>query len=159
MRKIDALLSEYGESHQNATNKLIHWICVPLIFFSVVGLVGSIPSGFLASILGEGTIYANWAAVMLAIALAYYITLSIPLAIGMLLFGSFCLIVMQRIVMANIAPLWVICLGIFVLAWIGQFYGHKVEGKKPSFLKDIQFLMIGPAWLMHFIFKKIGIPY
>jgi uncharacterized membrane protein YGL010W len=159
MRKIDALLSEYGESHQNATNKLIHWICVPLIFFSVVGFVGSIPSGFLASILGEGTIYANWAAVMLAIALAYYITLSIPLAIGMLLFGSFCLIVMQRIVIANIAPLWVVCLGIFVLAWIGQFYGHKVEGKKPSFLKDIQFLMIGPAWLMHFIFKKIGIPY
>src|SRR5690606_19838696 len=56
-------------------------------------------------------------------------------------------------------PLWIVCLIIFVLAWIGQFYGHKVEGKKPSFLKDIQFLLIGPAWLMHFIFKKLGIPY
>jgi len=50
-------------------------------------------------------------------------------------------------------------IAIFVVAWIGQFYGHKVEGKKPSFLKDIQFLLIGPAWLMHFIFKRIGIPY
>jgi uncharacterized membrane protein YGL010W len=159
MRKIDALLSEYGESHQNATNKLIHWICVPLIFFSVVGLIGSIPAGFLISIVGEGAIYANWAAVMLAIALIYYITLSIPLAIGMLLFGSLCLVAMQRIVLADIAPLWAVCLGIFVIAWIGQFYGHKVEGKKPSFLKDVQFLMIGPAWLMHFIYKKLGIPY
>ncbi len=159
MRKIDALLSEYGESHQNATNKAIHWICVPLIFFSIVGLIGSIPSGFLQSILGGGKVYANWAAVMLAIALIYYVTLSIQLGIGMLLFGSLCLFVMKWIVIANIAPLWAISLGIFVVAWIGQFYGHKVEGKKPSFLKDVQFLMIGPAWLMHFIYKKLGISY
>lgn len=159
MRKIDALLSEYGESHQNATNKLIHWICVPLIFFSVVGLIGSIPAGFLQSLFGEGAMYANWAVVMLAVALIYYFTLSIPLAIGMLFFGSLCLFVMRQIVMANVAPLWAVSLGIFLAAWIGQFYGHKVEGKKPSFLKDIQFLMIGPAWLMHFIYKKLGIPY
>lgn len=159
MRKIDALLSEYGESHQNATNKAIHWFCVPLIFFSIVGLIGSIPSGILQSVFGEAAIYANWAAVLLAMALIYYTTLSIPLAIGMLLFGSFCLFAMHQIVISSVAPLWAVSLGIFVAAWIGQFYGHKVEGKKPSFLKDIQFLMIGPAWLMHFIYKKLGIPY
>ncbi len=159
MRKIDALLSEYGESHQNATNKLIHWICVPLIFFSIMGLIASIPSGILRSLLGDGSMFANWAAVLLALALVYYITLSIPLTIGMFLFASFCLFLINRVVMMNIAPLWLISLGIFVLAWIGQFYGHKIEGKKPSFLKDVQFLMIGPAWLMHFIYKKIGIPY
>jgi uncharacterized membrane protein YGL010W len=159
MRKIDSLLSEYGESHQNATNKLIHWICVPLIFFSIMGLVASIPSGILQSILGEGSLFANWAAVILALALIYYLTLSIPLTIGMFLFALLCLFIINKIVGANIAPLWAICLGIFVVAWIGQFYGHKVEGKKPSFLKDVQFLMIGPAWLMHFIYKKIGIPY
>lgn len=159
MRKIDSLLSEYGESHQNATNKLIHWICVPLIFFSIMGLIASIPSGFLQSMLGEGSLFANWAAVILVLALVYYITLSIPLTVGMFLFASLCLFLINRIVIINIAPLWVISLGIFVLAWIGQFYGHKIEGKKPSFLKDVQFLMIGPAWLMHFIYKKIGIPY
>jgi uncharacterized membrane protein YGL010W len=159
MRKIDSLLSEYGESHQNATNKLIHWICVPLIFFSIMGLIASIPSGFLQSIVGEGSMFANWAAVILMLALIYYITLSIPLTIGMFLFALLCLLLINKIVGASIAPLWAISLGIFVLAWIGQFYGHKIEGKKPSFLKDVQFLMIGPAWLMHFIYKKIGIPY
>lgn len=159
MRKIDQLLSEYGESHQNATNKAIHWICVPLIFFSVVGLIASIPSGIVQSILGEGNPYANWATVVLVIAAAYYVTLSIPLSIGMVLFALLCLIVTNSIVRLNVAPLWAVCLGIFVVAWIGQFYGHKVEGKKPSFLKDFQFLLIGPAWLMHFIYKKAGIPY
>jgi uncharacterized membrane protein YGL010W len=52
-----------------------------------------------------------------------------------------------------------ICLGVFVLAWIFQFVGHKIEGKKPSFLDDVKFLLIGPIWLLHFIFKKLGIPY
>jgi uncharacterized membrane protein YGL010W len=159
MRKIDNLLSEYGESHQNPTNKLIHWICVPLIFFSLMGLIASIPSGVLSSAFGEGSMYANWAAVVLALALIYYITLSFPLTIGMFLFALACLFFINQLVLLNIAPLWLVSLGIFVAAWIGQFYGHKVEGKKPSFFKDVQFLMIGPAWLMHFIYKKIGIPY
>src|ERR1043165_1431169 len=83
MRKIDQLLSEYGESHQNETNKAIHWICVPLIFFSVVGLMASIPPGPVQKILGEGNPYANWATIMLVVAIAYYVTLSIPLTVGM----------------------------------------------------------------------------
>jgi len=159
MRKIDELLAEYGESHQNATNKMIHWICVPLIFFSVVGLIGSIPSQFLVSVFGQGSWFANWATILLCVTLLYYITLSVPLALGMFLFGTFCLFVMRQLLAIDVAPLWAISISIFVLAWIGQFYGHKVEGKKPSFFKDVQFLMIGPAWLMHFIYKKIGIPY
>ena len=56
-------------------------------------------------------------------------------------------------------PLWLVCVVIFVLAWIVQFYGHKIEGAKPSFLEDLQFLMIGPAWLMSFIYKKLGVAY
>jgi uncharacterized membrane protein YGL010W len=159
MRKIDLLLSEYGESHQDVTNKTIHWICVPLIFLSVVGLIASIPSQAVQSVLGWGNPYANWAGVVLVLVLLYYVTLSIPLSIGMALFGLLCLFVIQLIVRADVAPLWMVSLVIFFVAWVGQFYGHKVEGKKPSFLKDIQFLLIGPAWLMHFIYKRLGIPY
>lgn len=159
MRKIDQLLSEYGESHQDATNKAIHWICVPLIFLSVVGLIASIPAGPVRSILGANNPYANWAAIVLILVLIYYVSLSIPLTIGMMLFGALCLIVVHLIVRLDIAPLWVVSLAIFLVAWVGQFYGHKVEGKKPSFLKDVQFLLIGPAWLMHFVYKRIGIPY
>jgi uncharacterized membrane protein YGL010W len=161
MRKIDQLLSEYGESHQNSTNKAIHWICVPLIFFSVVGLIASIPSGFVQTIFGEGNEgnpYANWATIVLIIVALYYISLSITLTIGMVIFGLLCLF-FARLIAGTGLPLWLVSIIIFTVAWIGQFYGHKVEGKKPSFLKDIQFLLIGPAWLMHFIYKRLGIPY
>lgn len=159
MRKIDQLFAEYGESHQNTTNKTIHWICVPLIFLSIVGLVASIPSQPVQTVLGNGNPYANWAAVVLILILIYYVSLSIPLSIGMMLFGVLCLFVINFMARSISLPLWITSLIIFFVAWVGQFYGHKVEGKKPSFLKDIQFLLIGPAWLMHFIYKRLGIPY
>ena len=171
MRKIDTLLNEYGESHQNKTNKLIHWICVPAIFFSIVGLVWSIPLGPLKSIvLGflhasiEGFQYVNWATITLCFILIYYIYLSIKLTFGMAVFSIGCLYLcnlLEKLILSKTIniELWVISLFIFVIAWIFQFIGHKIEGKKPSFLKDLQFLMIGPAWLMHFIYKILNIKY
>lgn len=154
MRAIDAWLNEYGESHQNPTNKLVHWICVPAIFFSVVGLLYSVKLPFSIA----ENLQLNLAMVILALVSLYYIRLSVTLAVGLLLFAGLCLYLAQQIENQGLV-LWQVSLGIFVVAWIGQFWGHKVEGKKPSFFKDLQFLMIGPAWLMHFIYKKIGIPY
>jgi uncharacterized membrane protein YGL010W len=159
MRKIDELLSEYGESHQDKTNKIIHWICVPLIFFSLVGLIASIPSEGVQRFLGQGNPYANWAAVVLILVLIYYVSLSIPLGVGMLLFALLCMYVARLITQSDLAPLWLVSIIVFIVAWIGQFFGHKVEGRKPSFFKDVQFLLIGPAWLLHFIYRKLGIPY
>lgn len=159
MKKIDRLLSEYGESHQNETNKAIHWICVPLIIFSLIGLLWSIPQGPLATLFPGENPFINWATVFLFLVLFYYFTLSIPLFLGMILVVIFFSIAAYLVDQLTFAPLWLISIIIFFLAWLGQFYGHKIEGKKPSFVKDIQFLLIGPAWLMSFIFKKFRIQY
>lgn len=160
MRKIDQLLSEYGESHQNPTNKLIHWICVPVIFWSIVGLFWSIPNGLLTSAFPNVTSpFLNWATITLVVVLLYYFTLSFWLFAGMAVVVLGFLYLTLFIDQLGFAPVWQVSIAAFVLAWIGQFYGHNVEGKKPSFLKDVQFLLIGPAWLMHFIYKKLGIPY
>jgi uncharacterized membrane protein YGL010W len=153
MKTINQWLAEYGESHQNPTNKTVHWICVPLIFFSVVGLLFSIKLSFFSL----GDIQGNVALIVLAFTLIYYFTLSKSLTVGLLLFTSLCVYLAHLIEQSGFAPLWQVSITVFVLAWIGQFWGHKVEGKKPSFLKDIQFLMIGPAWLMSFIYQRLGI--
>ena len=158
MSKIQSLLDEYGESHQNSTNKLIHWICVPAIFFSIVGLIWSIPNTLLVELLGAAW-YANWATVAILLVFIYYLTLSVSLSIGMVAFGWLCIYLANTLGATGIAPLWLISIIIFVVAWVFQFIGHNIEGKKPSFFKDVQFLLIGPAWLMHFIYKKIGLPY
>lgn len=155
-KTIDTLLGKYGESHQNGTNKFIHWICVPSIMFSLFGLLYAIPFPI------ERGLFTNWAALFLAAALVYYLRLSIPMFLGFVIIGGLMLYGVNAIYAATFGDakmLALISLTIFVLAWIGQFIGHKIEGKKPSFLEDLQFLLIGPAWLLHFIFKKVGIGY
>lgn len=160
-RMVDAYFDKYAESHQDHTNKTIHWICVPLIVFSLLGLVWSIPFPHL-DFLGRYNGFLNWASFLIAFALYYYYRLSPTLFYGMVLvvFAFSFLIVQLESWEKNGGPaLWQSSLIIFVLAWIGQFIGHKIEGKKPSFLDDLKFLLIGPIWLLHFIFKKAGIPY
>ena len=157
-RQIDLLLEEYGESHKNHTNKAIHWICVPLIFWSIVSLFYSIPNEILTEAVGESPYY-NWASIALVIVLLYYLMLSKMLAVGMFAFGYIRLYLCIQINQVTTTPIWILAIIVFVLAWIGQFYGHHIEGKKPSFLKDIQFLLIGPGWLLHFIYLRLGIKY
>jgi uncharacterized membrane protein YGL010W len=156
MRQIDQLLETYGESHLNATNKLIHWVAVPSIMFSLLCLLFAIP------FLGERTLLMNWAFDFLVGAWIYYARLSLTMLFGFLVIGGLMLWGVYELYMmtgfhAGKLALWAVI--IFVVAWIGQFIGHKIEGKKPSFLQDVQFLLIGPAWLMHFIFRKVGIRY
>ncbi|MES2799534.1 MAG: Mpo1-like protein [Bacteroidota bacterium] len=150
MKSVQNWLDEYGESHQNGTNKLIHWICVPIIFFSIVGLLFSIK-------IPIGMMQFNAAHFVSILVVIYYLRLSLSLGIGMLFFISIVLAKCYFIEYYCCMPLWLLSIILFVLAWIGQFYGHHIEGKKPSFLKDLQFLLIGPLWLMSFVYKKLGI--
>jgi len=159
MKSIHEWLSEYGESHQNPTNKAIHWVCVPLILISLFGLLASPRIWFPIDynfILFEVDFKINWTIILIFIATLFYLSLSFSLTIGMLLISIAALFINHNLAQLPI-DLWKISLIIFVLAWIGQFIGHKIEGKKPSFLKDIQFLLIGPAWLLSFIYKKLNI--
>jgi uncharacterized membrane protein YGL010W len=86
----------------------------------------------------------------------FYQNLSASLSFGMFIFSILCLFICNLIEITG-NRLWLVSIIIFIAAWIGQFIGHKIEGEKPSFMDDIQFLLIGPAWLMSFIYKKIGV--
>ena len=143
-------LNEYQQSHHNPTNKLLHWICIPLIVFSLACALKAIPVG------GDGF---NVATLVGVLALAYYARLSWQLAAGMVvIFGAMyagVLAVEQALGPAGL--LWSAAL-IFVGAWIGQFIGHHIEGAKPSFFKDLQFLLIGPLWLLADVYRRLAIP-
>ena len=151
MRTLDQWFSEYAVSHKNKTNQLIHYICVPAIFFSIVGLLMSIPPGPLTGIFPMYIPFLeNWAVIALNLVLLFYMRLSISMGIKILIFAALC--IAGNYFISQFTSLWLVSIIIFVVAWIGQFYGHKLEGKKPSFLKDVQFLLIGPAWVIKKIF-------
>ncbi|MEH6388190.1 MULTISPECIES: DUF962 domain-containing protein [Pseudomonas] len=140
MKAINQWFDEYGESHVDPVNKMLHWICVPLITFSVLGIFWAI--------------HPAVAMLAVALALAFYVALSWRIAVTMLLVSMLMLLVLS--LMTNVL---VPSLAIFVVAWIGQFIGHHIEGRKPSFFKDIQFLLIGPIWLLGFVFRSLGLRY
>ncbi len=150
MRTTEQWFDEYAVSHQNTTNKSIHYICVPAIFFSIIGLLMSIPNTFFTHTTGlDNPLYINWAVVLLIPLMLFYLKLSFKIFLQMLLFSFVCITANYYIGLDF--PLFTFSIITFALAWIGQFYGHHIEGKKPSFLKDLQFLFIGPAW----VFKKM----
>ncbi|MBO1531500.1 DUF962 domain-containing protein [Psychrobacter sp. F1192] len=127
-RTLEQWLSEYAVSHQNLINKRIHWLAVPTIFVSILGM---------------GMSLSVWITLVLsALVLLFYIQLSTPLFLAMGIFMLICLSVMTLFPIGF--KIWA---SVFVVAWIGQFIGHKIEGKKPSFFEDLQFLLIGPAWV------------
>lgn len=160
MRSMQEWFDLYGESHQNSVNKLVHWICVPSIFFSLIGLLSVIPHAFINDYFNEAwQAYMHFGTLLIIIGLIFYIRTSLSMAVGMATVSA---IVLYLVKLVNLefqeSAVW-IYLGIFVIAWVGQFIGHKIEGKKPSFFEDLQFLLIGPAWLLGFIYKKVGLRY
>jgi uncharacterized membrane protein YGL010W len=153
MRTLQNYFEEYAISHQNPTNKLIHYLCVPAIFFSIVGLIMAIPSLFFRGITkGFAPFVENWAFVVLIFVVLFYLRLSKLVALQIAIFSIFCL-VLNYYISQNLS-LWFFSLIVFSIAWLGQFWGHSIEGKKPSFLKDVQFLLIGPAWVISNLFSN-----
>lgn len=138
-RKIDRLLAHYGESHQNPRNEAIHFIAIPLIMLSLLGLL-----------------YAAhpWLAyAFVAASMVYYARLSLVFLVAMALVSAVGLALVQAMG-DRVLPL---SAGIFVAAWIAQFVGHKIEGKKPSFFEDVQYLWIGPLFVLSKLFGKLGV--
>ncbi|HEY2686494.1 MAG TPA: Mpo1-like protein [Steroidobacteraceae bacterium] len=150
MRTAGQWLSEYGDSHQNPTNEFLHWICVPIIVWCVMGFLWLIPFPSLP-------VKINWAWVMIFLAVIYYAFLSLRLALGAALMFAVMAWSINALAHSLTIPLWWVFAGAFVLAWIGQFVGHAVEGKRPSFLEDLQFLLIGPIWLLSNLYRSVGL--
>ncbi len=141
-RTIHALLAQYSESHRNPTNELIHFVCVPLIVFSLLGILWAIhPVAALAAV--------GWA-------MWYYLQLSKPFAVGMLAMSILMLAILAAMPLMTVLPL---SIAVFVVSWIGQFIGHKIEGKKPSFLDDLRFLLIGPLFVLGFLYRRFNLVY
>ncbi|MBT9507730.1 Mpo1-like protein [Rhodoferax sp.] len=141
-RQVTRLIATYSESHLNPTNEVIHFICVPVIVFSFLGLIWAL--------------HPLAAVAVTLLSLVYYVTLSTPFALGMLLMSGAMLGILSILPQGQILG---ISISVFVVAWIGQFIGHKIEGKKPSFFDDLRFLLIGPLFVLSFLYRRLHIAY
>jgi uncharacterized membrane protein YGL010W len=138
-RRIDQLLAHYGSSHQHATNELIHFVAIPLIMLSLCGLIFALHPAALA--------------VFLAASLVYYARLSGVFFLTMCAWT----VILAALIWLMQPYVWQLSAGIFVFAWVLQFIGHQLEGKKPSFFEDVQYLWVGPLFVLSKLFGKVGV--
>jgi uncharacterized membrane protein YGL010W len=151
MRSMQSWLDGYSADHRNPINQVIHWICVPPIVWTVVALLWTVPvpSAFLKP--------GAWAVFAMVLAFAWYWKHSHRLG-GALLVAFVVLALITAWLFDLLGPVrlrWV-AIAVFVVAWIGQFVGHKFEGHRPSFLTDLSYLLVGPAWLMEKFLRRLG---
>ena len=139
-RRIDVLVGQYAESHRHPTNVAVHWVCVPIIVWCTLALM---------FVVHPWLCYA-----FVAASLVYYLRLSVPMA--MVMAGFTAASVASFFVLPHVG--WV-ALAAFVVTWIAQFIGHKIEGKRPSFFTDLVYLLVGPAWTLSKLYRRLGIAY
>lgn len=154
MRTIHEWFASYSADHQHPTNRAIHWVCVPVILWCVVALLWLVP---VPPGLGRAGLWA--AAAMLGV-FVFYLRLSRPVALAMAAVFIACAALSEGLmrVLGASGLLW-LAIGLFVAAWLGQFIGHRIEGRKPSFLTDLAYLLIGPAWLAGKVLRRLGIAF
>lgn len=152
-RPVDRFFAAYSADHRDATNQLLHVLCVPAIVWSLLALVYCIP-------LGEGAPTGLLAAVLAVVAVAFWCWLSLPLGIGagVAMALSFWSVAALHSAQGS-GVLAVVGASVFVVAWVGQFIGHHIEGRRPSFFTDLVYLMIGPVWVLAKAYRKASLAY
>ena len=154
MRTVNDWFGSYSADHRNPTNQLIHWVCVPAILWTVMAALWLVP---VSPTIGRP---GFWCGLVMVGAFAFYWRLSHPLGVAMLtVFIAFGLLTEGLYRALGRDGLLKLAVAVFVLAWVGQFIGHKIEGRKPSFLTDLAYLLIGPAWLAGKVLRRIGVAY
>ena len=152
MTPIDRMLAEYAADHRHPVNQRLHTICVPVIFVSLLGLLRAVPvPGTLAGLPS----FVNWAVIAVVAALLWYFSRSPRYGVAMTAASAIALWMVALLDQLPL-PLAASSAGLFVVAWIGQFIGHGYEGRRPSFFRDLQFLLVGPLWVLAKLFPRLA---
>ena len=152
MRSVNDWFDSYGKDHQHPANRLIHWICVPAILWAVIAALWLVP---VSPRIGRP---GFWCGLAMVAAFAFYWRLSRPLGAAMLaVFVLFGLVTEGLYRLLGPQTLLWLAIGVFVVAWVGQFVGHRIEGRRPTFLTDLCYLLIGPAWLVAKVMRRFGV--
>ncbi len=134
-KTLDQWLAEYSQSHRHPVNRAIHTVCVPAILFAIVALLWSV------HLFGLRVAY-----LLMILVAPFYVWLG-PKAVAVMGAQLLACVLILRVWPVTL-PLIDTSIGIFALAWAGQFAGHAVEGRRPKFFQDLTFLLIGPLWVV-----------
>lgn len=142
MKNIDALFADYAAYHRNAANKVCHRIGIPMIVFSLLGMLSHL-------VFLREPFRLDAAIVLIVVAQIVYFRLHVALAFAMLV------PILAMYAGSLFVPLTV-HIGLFVAGWVFQFYGHAVHEKRnPAFATNLIHLLIGPLWVLNDVVRIV----
>lgn len=155
MSETDGWLQQYEQTHQDMTYPTVYWAAVPMVVLGTVGILWTLP---IPDEFFEISPLLNWGTVFLMATAVYYFIISVSLAIGMLPFLLGIAGIQSWLASSAFSPLRV-SIGLLVAGIIGLWMGHRNQGSLRPVLRDLQLMMIGPAWLLSVLYRRIGIPF
>ena len=156
MRDLNTFLADYGDSHQNPVNQWVHIVCVPAIFVSTLGLFWLLPVGRWLGLEGAWAYWVNGGTVLAALCMPFYLRMSAGMTVLMAAWLALSLALIVAVERSALSLAWSAAI-VWLLAWAVQVWGHKVEGKKPSFVDDLVFLLVGPMFVSLELAHKLGL--
>lgn len=155
MSDADSWLERYEKNHRDLTYPWIYWAAVPMVMVGAVGFLWnlSVPSQF-----EEISPLLNWGSAFLMVTTVYYFIISLSLAIGLLPFVLGIAFAEMWIVQSDYTPERVAA-GLLSAGLIGIWLGHRNTSGFRAMIEDLQLIMIGPAWLLSIVYRRVGIPY
>ncbi|MDJ0938359.1 MAG: DUF962 domain-containing protein [Woeseiaceae bacterium] len=158
MSETHSWLERYENNHQDLTWPLIYWAAVPMVVVGAVGVLWNlpVPEEFYAI-----SPLLNWGSAFLMASAVYYFIISLPLAIGLLPFVLGIAFIQQWLQASGFSPMRV-AIGFTIAGIIGLWLGHRNRSGIDALrhlVEDLQTIMIGPAWLLSVIYRRLRIPY
>jgi len=155
MSETDIWLTRYESHHNNLTWPWVYWASVPMVVVGTVGALWNLP---IPEEFYEISPLLNWGSVFLMAAAVYYFIISLSLAIGLLPFVVGVASLQVWLEQSDFSPPKVAA-GLMAAGIIGLWLGHRNENGLRALVEDLQTIMIGPAWLLSVIYRRIGIPF
>ena len=154
MSETESWLERYEVNHRDLTWPWIYWAAVPMVVVGTVGALWSLP---VPQEFYDISPLLNWGSAFLMVTTVYYFIISVSIAIGLLPFVMSIAFVHMWLPGSGFSAVRV-SLGLLLAGIIGLWLGHRNKRGFGALIEDVQTIMIGPAWLLSVLYKRLGIP-
>src|SRR5688572_18195155 len=144
-------MAMYTAYHLDTRNKLMHFIGVPAIAFSLLVPLAMIRIGAL------GGLEISVAMLFALAVMIYWIALDPPLGLATTLVFVPFVALAESLALHSSALAWSVFALCFVGGWIVQLVGHAFEGRRPALFDNLLQILIAPLFLVAEIAFALGL--
>jgi uncharacterized membrane protein YGL010W len=152
---VDDWADEFGRLRSSGPQAVAAWLGIPLVIASLLGLLWIAPA---PTVLTDASPAINLATLFIMAAFVYYCILSIRLALGGLVFLLAAATPSALLEHASV-PTGLLAGAVFAASFAWQLLETRRATGRFEILRNLQYVMLGPIWLLRAVFRRAGVEY